>query len=547
MGSEGEVLVSPYQEFEGSLRLRPVNTGRSQAVPSTSYLEETWKDEPMTPAGRVFLDPLFDLVCVVILGFKEPINTDSFRDYVEMTIMKHKRFSSRIETRKGEPWWTQVKTDVKEHVLEMRLTPEQKADEDFVLNYTTDVLIHKPFDAAKPLWDIHLVDAKLGEAEACAVVRIHHALGDGTSLISLLMACSRMVGKPDVLPSFPTSSVSKVPAEEMTSKVYTAFLLSLWRLLVFTWYSLTEIGKFIATLIWVKDSETPIKGSQGCERLPKTYRFLNVELEDLRSVSKAVGGTMNDVFMAMAARGLKRYMEYRVKKDAEDEEKKAYGNGHLEAKEIEKTSEDGSKAEQTSGAARKQKSDSKLEKARVRGLAMINTRPTPGLPELADMMAGAASQARWGNHMGYLLFELPMKQPEDPLDLLREVKMIGDRKKSSLEGPFTYASGALTMKLCGTRIASDLVYRSCVHTTLSISNVKGPAQEVMFADNPITHIIPSVVGQPHALTLHLQSYNGRGSLVTMSTKDVIPDPEYLLELCVEALEDMKEAVAQRKV
>ncbi|KAL2629598.1 hypothetical protein R1flu_014284 [Riccia fluitans] len=545
MGSEGVVLVSPVQEMEASLRLRLVQTGRLQTVPSTSYLEETWKDEPMTPAGRCFFEPIFDCVCVCILGFKEPIDTETFRHHVGMTIMKHKRFSSRVEIRKGRPWWTQVKADVKDHVFETRLTPELKADKDFVLNYTTDVVINKPFDRSKPLWDIHLLDARLGEAQACAVVRIHHSLGDGTSLISLLIASSRKAGKPDTLPSLPTSSDTTRSSEKNQPPLFTRILLALWSLLVIFWYSLTEIGKFIATLIWVSDTPTPIKGAAGCEHLPKKFRFLTVEVEDLKFVSKAVGGTINDAFVAMAARGLKNYLEYRIKKDATDEEKKTLGSGHVEAKEKETKTEDALKAEETPGAATKPKGVANLEKVRVRALAMINTRPSPGLPELADMMSGAASQARWGNHMGYLLLELPMKQPEDPLELLREAMVIGNRKKSSLEGPFTYASGSATMFLLGAKTASDLVYRTCVHTTMSISNVKGPDEEIMFADNPITHILPSVIGQPHALCLHLQSYNGRVCLVTMASKDVIPDPEYLLQLCVEGLQDMKKAAAQR--
>lgn len=68
------------------------------------------------------------------------------------------------------------------------------------------------------------------------------------------------------------------------------------------------------------------------------------------------------------------------------------------------------------------------------------------------MMNGAASQARWGNHMGYLLLELPIKHHEDPLHIVREAMAIGNRKKSSLEGPFTYASGSLTMSLVGEKV-----------------------------------------------------------------------------------------------
>lgn len=47
-----------------------------------------------------------------------------------------------------------------------------------------------------------------------------------------------------------------------------------------------------------------------------------------------------------------------------------------------------------------------------------------------------------------------------------------------------------------------------------------------------------------ALCLHLQSYNGQIFLVGMATKSVIPDPEYVLQLCVEGLQEMKKAAAK---
>ncbi|BBN08351.1 diacylglycerol O-acyltransferase / wax synthase [Marchantia polymorpha subsp. ruderalis] len=536
MESEGEV-ISSSRESDAVPRLRPLRTNRIQegTIPSTSYLEESWKDEPMTPAGRVFIDPVFDCVCVCILGFKEPLDTETFKNHVEMTIMKHKRFSSKVETRKGRPWWTQVKADVNDHVLDVQLTPEQIADKDIVLNYTTDVILHKPFDKSKPLWDIHLLDAHLGEAVSCAIVRIHHALGDGTSLISLLMACTRKSGKPDVLPTLPAASKG---SPKNSPSFFARLFLAICNIFLIFWHSLTEIGKFMASLIWLKDSETPIKGAAGCEHSPKKYRFATIQVEDLKYVSKAVGGgaTINDVYIAMAAIGLRKYMDYRIEKDASVE-----GNKPLPTVDASKTEPSETAAIHSAETLSKFK---KLDKARVRALALINTRPAPGLPELADMMNGAASQARWGNHMGYLLLELPIKHHEDPLHIVREAMAIGNRKKSSLEGPFTYASGSLTMSLVGEKIATKLVYRSAVHTTLSMSNVKGPSQEVTFAENPITHIIPSVIGQPHALCLHLQSYNGQIFLVGMATKSVIPDPEYVLQLCVEGLQEMKKAAAK---
>lgn len=44
-----------------------------------------------------------------------------------------------------------------------------------------------------------------------------------------------------------------------------------------------------------------------------------------------------------------------------------------------------------------------------------------------------------------------------------------------------------------------------------------------------------------ALTLHLQSYNGEIAIIAMSTAKLLPDPEHVLQLCLEGLEEIKKA------
>jgi hypothetical protein len=69
-------------------------------------------------------------------------------------------------------------------------------------------------------------------------------------------------------------------------------------------------------------------------------------------------------------------------------------------------------------------------------------------------MMDGGSQHRWGNHLGYLIINIPMKQHLDPLDYVRAAKKVTDRKKASLEGVFTYWSGAMLMGLTGPKVSS---------------------------------------------------------------------------------------------
>lgn len=82
-----------------------------------------------------------------------------------------------------------------------------------------------------------------------------------------------------------------------------------------------------------------------------------------------------------------------------------------------------------------------------------------GAQELQSMMEGG-SQHRWGNHMGYLIVNIPLKHQLDPLDYVRAAKKMTDKKKASLEGIFTYVSGAALMNLTGPIVSISAIQYS---------------------------------------------------------------------------------------
>ena len=67
-------------------------------------------------------------------------------------------------------------------------------------------------------------------------------------------------------------------------------------------------------------------------------------------------------------------------------------------------------------------------------------------------MMRSGKEARWGNNLGYLILPLLMLKQQNPLDYVRTATAMTRKKRSSLEGPFTYASGKLLMKLAGVKV-----------------------------------------------------------------------------------------------
>ncbi|PRQ18810.1 putative transferase [Rosa chinensis] len=86
--------------------------------------------------------------------------------------------------------WERVSVKIEDHVIVPNLDSEMKHAEQFVDQYISN-LTTSPLDLSKPLWEVHILNVKTSDAEAVAVIRIHHSMGDGASLMSLLLACAR--------------------------------------------------------------------------------------------------------------------------------------------------------------------------------------------------------------------------------------------------------------------------------------------------------------------------------------------------------------------
>ena len=102
----------------------------------------------------------------------------------------------------------------------------------------------------------------------------------------------------------------------------------------------------------------------------------------------------------------------------------------------------------------------------------------------------------------------------------------------------------------------------------------GPAEEIEFCNNQVTHIIPTtyvnhnvsiispcfiyciiyVFGfvkaycelmnewmSKQSMMMHFISYGGKGKLIALVSEEVVPDPQQLCSDCADALQKMKEA------
>ncbi|KAI9156133.1 hypothetical protein LWI28_001110 [Acer negundo] len=464
--------------------------------------------EALSPAARLFHAPRFNCHIIAILGCKTSINPSVIKQGLNLTLLNHPRFSSKLvmDDKKGVKMkWIRTTVNVEDHVIVPDYDPEMANPDQFVEDYIS-YMTTMPMDFSKPLWELHLLNVKSSEAEATGVFRIHHSLGDGASLISLLLACTRKTSDPKALPSVPEH---KGKDSGGGRQGFWWLCLAIWRAIRLIWNTIMDLLVFVATLLFLKDTKNPLKGeSDGVdhEHAPRRIVHRNVSLDDIKLVKKAMKMTVNDVVLGITQAGLSRSLN------------RSYGN---------------------------QNSSSLPKSMRFRATVLVGLRPTKGIQELTDMME-KESKGRWGNCIGYVLIPFKIGLENDPLDYVRKAKATIDRKKLSLEALCTYSIAQFVIKIFGFKVGGAIAKRVLSRITMAFSNVVGPLEDISFYGHPIAFLAPTVYGHPQALTIHYQSYVNKMTIVLAVDPNVISDPHQLCADIQESLTIIKDAVQKVK-
>ncbi|KAH6767100.1 hypothetical protein C2S52_018083 [Perilla frutescens var. hirtella] len=446
------------------------------------------RDQPLTPAGRLFLQPQLDQIITAAVAVELPLDVDACKGEIKSSVIpKHPRFCSLLVRNScGREYWRRTAVDIDRHII-VRHPPlsddPSVSDEDAVNDFMADLSVSSPLPTDKPLWEVYLL-----MAHRTMLFRFHHALGDGISLMSMTLSCCRRVDEPTLPPTI--AGVGAAATRRW----------SVWMLLMALWYTLVYVLEFTLRTLWVRDKATSVRGGAGVELWPRKMATARFRLDDMKRVKQAVAdATINDVLFGVISCGLSRYLDIMGSPKALQEGQQ------------------------------------------ITGVAMVNLRSQSGLQDLSKLME-TRSGTRWGNKFGMLLLPIYYhKGSSDPIQFVRRAKTMIDKKKLSLEGPFSYAIGNLVMSLFGPKIACLLNYRILCNTSFTVSNVVGPKEEITAAGNPVKHIRVTSSSLPHAMTMHMVSYAGVADLQILVAKEIIPDPKLIASCFENALLQMKEA------
>jgi diacylglycerol O-acyltransferase / wax synthase len=134
-----------------------------------------------------------NLMMIVGVWMIEPtLALAELRERVASRLLKYDRFRQKaVEDTMGAHWLEDDNFDIAAHVLPETLSPGPGQSAMDALKDRVAELTATPLDRDRPLWQFHLIehlDEGSGQGRSAFVMRVHHCIGDGISLVSVMLS-----------------------------------------------------------------------------------------------------------------------------------------------------------------------------------------------------------------------------------------------------------------------------------------------------------------------------------------------------------------------
>ena len=277
------------------------------------------------------MDNDVNLMMIVGVWLVEPALTlEALRERIASKLLKYPRFRQRVEhDLLGANWVEEQDFDIARHVVATRLTRERGQSERAALQARAGALATTPLDPAHPLWQFELIEKY--EGGSAVIARIHHCIGDGIALISVLLSITDGGGDPprrrrrqaeaDEESDWLTDAVIK-PLSDVAGKaigIYgsgiarTMEVLSQPRQLLGSLdvaRSGVQVARDLAAFALMDDdSPTLLKGKPVGSKVVAWNEPL--PLDEVKTIGKALNCSINDVLLACAAGAIGDYLRER--------------------------------------------------------------------------------------------------------------------------------------------------------------------------------------------------------------------------------------------
>lgn len=350
-------------------------------------------------------------------------------------------------------------------------------------------------DMHRPLWEVHLIDG-LGENGFAIYTKTHHSLMDGVSGMRLLLRTLSPDPEAEETPALwtvgerprsaataadeaPPISGSLVETVAGTARSGVSMLADLGRAAV-------ELG---SSRIREGDLAVPYDAPDSAlgGRIAGQRRFATqqYDLEELKALAKAAGGTLNDIVLYLSSSALRRYLKE---------------HGELPARSL-----------------------------------------TAGVP----VSLRAADDQSTGTNVAILVTELATNYA-DPLERLEAIQSSMSEAKTHVSSLSPTALESYSL-LLNVPFITGLVVGLGGHTpvpfNVTVSNVPGPKEPLYFSGSRLDRLSPlSLLPQGTALNITCVSYAGTMNFGLTGARDSLPHLQRLAIYMGEELETLKEVL-----
>ncbi|KAH7863766.1 hypothetical protein Vadar_021761 [Vaccinium darrowii] len=474
---------------------------------------EALPDMPVSPSGHYFNSSVLSFCIVAVLESEVPLD-----DFPAMAWLKdvflpiNTRFSSiMVEDEKGVKKWKKVEVKLEDHIyvptIPTGMSPE------FYDDYFNDYLSKVSLDRLPqniPLWEFHVLKYPTSNAAGNLIFKLHHALGDGYSLMGAILSCFQRAENPSLPLTFP-SRESSTRKDERNNGIF-------WRLgRVFSSVgnTVSDLGStFIKGNIF-QDARTRIRsGEDGAEFRPSVVTTLTFSLDRVKEIKTKLGVTINDVITGVIFLGTRLYMQQSSSPNDDDHQQQGNPNADATA------------------------------------LMVVNTRAIGGGYKTIEEMVKPNSKMPWGNHFIFMNVSMPKldcnnQVDSNPLRFVKETHWNIKRKRNSAAVYLTGWMLEILRKFRGPEAAARYFYNTMKNSSLAMSNLIGPVEQMAVANHPIKGLYFTFVGSPESLAITILSYVDKLRITTRMEKDFI-DPQKFNSCIENAFEMIFEAAVQNE-
>jgi diacylglycerol O-acyltransferase len=449
--------------------------------------------ERMSRVDTAWLRMDSDANLMMITGvwlLKPRLTLAELRERVEASLLQYHRFRQRVvEDTMGASWVDDRRFDLGHHVVAEKLKRRRGAAPLHALKDRVAALCSEPLDAKRPLWQIHLVEDLDGEHSAL-ISRIHHCIGDGIALISVMLSITDG-GKPPP-PRKRKAEASEDETDWLADAVIKPFtdltvkaiglsgqgfaksveLLANTRPMAGSMdaarIGYQVISDLAALALMPDDSPTRLKGK--ATRGKKVAWGEPLPLDAVKIVGKAFGCSINDVLLASVAGAVGDYLR--------------------------------DKGDDTTGQE-------------LRAMVPVNLRPLEQAYKL-------------GNRFGLVPLVLPIGIA-NPIERLYTVR----RRMAELKGSYQplLAFGVLALSgLMIKPVQAAITGMFAKKATAVMTNVPGPAQPLKFCGRTVEQVMFWVPQSGDiGMGVSILSYGGGVQFGLITDAQMCPDPDAIIE------------------